>query len=105
MKFQFEVKRAVVIIIKNRVAIAYMIDNNAQSIICSWTAFLTNAPAQTLICTQLSAGKLTNENIEYCQVNDSSCLMYDNSLVCILCVKISGLVRSTEDQSLRPLQL
>jgi hypothetical protein len=44
----------------------------AQTIICSWATFLTNAHAQTIICTQLFAGKLTNQNWEYYKVNDKN---------------------------------
>ena len=45
----------------------------AQSIICSWATFLTNAHAQTIIRTQLFAGRLTNQNWEYYKVNDNEC--------------------------------
>ena len=56
-----------------RAAIVYKVEANAhaQSIICSWGRFLTNARAQTIICTQLFAGKLTNQSWENNKVNDN----------------------------------
>ena len=52
---------------------------HALSIICSWGTFLTNAHAQTIICTQLFAGKLTNQNWENNKVNDKSNYWSKNS--------------------------
>ena len=48
-----------------------LITNENIRIICSWGTFLTNAHAQTIICTQLFAGKLTNQNWENNKVNDN----------------------------------
>ena len=53
-------------------------------------AFLTNAHTQSIICTQLSAGKLTNENCKYCKinVNDNNC--DDNSTKIHVLVKFTA---------------
>ena len=47
--------------------------------------FLTNAHAQTIICTQLFAGRLTNQNWKNNKVNDNNNYYYSIStwLICV----------------------